>query len=590
MWQCGAFTHVFNVTGTTMNYLGLCLLWLAACLDIAVSESVSPHITILTADTLKTHTDSHAATLVAFHAPWCGHCKALAPKFDETAEKISHLFPTVSLATLDADSHKEVASQFQITGFPSLRWFVPGAAPIEYDSDRSVDAMVAWVSRQINVKAVDLSSVEVLDTFMGENAIAVLVGFPNAAVDAEEDHGLAEVLAKTFEFPVGMFEDDTVWEHLHEKFGIERDSDGDEDATVFMFREFDKVQPLLKYEDELDAPTIKKFVNVNILPHVVDFTEKVSKYIFASAVKKHVLLFSDKAYVPGDALYDVYHRNAVSTHGEILSIIVGDDAITNGISSFFSVAASDRPCIYGAEIIQGSAPIKYKGPTIHDDDTDDAFISTFFEEFGKGTLTKYVKSQDISEMDGGDTGVVQMNVETFSEIAASDRGFLVLFYSPGCGHCVAMHPIWDKLGKSFGKNTDIVIAKIDVVSNDLPPSMEITSFPTIKLFIPGKATVDFDGTRTVKAIRKFLNTHGFTPSNTAPLPISDTPVLDEMKGPLLSDETQDTPVLDEMKEPLLSDETQDTPVSDEVPALSTLVSGKIKDSVDSFESDMKSEL
>jgi hypothetical protein len=153
-----------------------------------------------------------------------------------------------------------------------------------------------------------------------------------------------------------------------------------------------------------------------------------------------------------------------------------------------------------------------------------------------------------------------------------------------------MHPIWDKLGKSFGKNTDIVIAKIDVVSNDLPPSMEITSFPTIKLFIPGKATVDFDGTRTVKAIRKFLNTHGFTPSNTAPLPISDTPVLDEMKGPLLSDETQDTPVLDEMKEPLLSDETQDTPVSDEVPALSTLVSGKIKDSVDSFESDMKSEL
>jgi protein disulfide-isomerase A1 len=581
----GALTPVFNVTGVMINYLCLSLLWFAACLDIAVCESVSSRVTILTADTLKTHTDTHAGTLVAFHAPWCGHCKALAPKFDETAEKIADLFPSVSLATLDADNYKEIASQFQITGFPSLRWFVPGATPIEYESDRSVDAMVAWVSRQMQVQAVDISSVEVLDTFMGDNAISVLVGFPNALADTDEDHDLPEVLAKTFEFPVGMFVDDTVWEHLHDKFGIEKDLHGDEDAVVFMFREFDKVQPFLKYEDVLDATTIKKFVNVNILPHVVDFTEKVSKYIFASTVKKHVLLFSDKAYAPGDALYDVYHRNAVSTHGEMLSIIVGDEEITNGISAFFSVASSDRPCIYGAEIMQGAAPVKYKGPTIHNDDTDDALISTFFEEFGRGTLSKYVKSQDVSEMDHGDSGVVQMNVETFSEIATSDRGFLVLFYSPGCGHCVAMHPIWDKLGKSFENNTDIVIAKIDVVSNDLPPTMDIKSFPTIKLFIPGKATVDFDGTRTAKAIRKFLNANGFTQNNSAPIPISDTPVSDEVPAKMEDSVMDEVPALSTLVPAKMEDS-----VSDEVPALNTLVPSKREDSIDSSISDVKSEL
>jgi thiol-disulfide isomerase/thioredoxin len=176
-------------------------------------------------------------------------------------------------------------------------------------------------------------------------------------------------------------------------------------------------------------------------------------------------------------------------------------------------------------------------------------------------------------------------VETFSEIATSDRGFLVLFYSPGCGHCVAMHPIWDKLGKSFENNTDIVIAKIDVVSNDLPPTMDIKSFPTIKLFIPGKATVDFDGTRTAKAIRKFLNANGFTQNNSAPIPISDTPVSDEVPAKMEDSVMDEVPALSTLVPAKMEDS-----VSDEVPALNTLVPSKREDSIDSSISDVKSEL
>ena len=39
--------------------------------------------------------------LVEFYAPWCGHCKQLAPHFDEAAKKLS-LNPNIIIAKVDS--------------------------------------------------------------------------------------------------------------------------------------------------------------------------------------------------------------------------------------------------------------------------------------------------------------------------------------------------------------------------------------------------------------------------------------------------------------------------------------------------------
>ena len=41
----------------------------------------------------------------------CGHCKKLAPEWEKAAKQLAGV---VKLGTLDADEHKEFASQFNI--------------------------------------------------------------------------------------------------------------------------------------------------------------------------------------------------------------------------------------------------------------------------------------------------------------------------------------------------------------------------------------------------------------------------------------------------------------------------------------------
>lgn len=61
--------------------------------------------------------------IVAFHAPWCGHCKNLAPAWAQAA---SELKGKVVIAALDATVHTASANKYEVRGFPTIKVFPAG--------------------------------------------------------------------------------------------------------------------------------------------------------------------------------------------------------------------------------------------------------------------------------------------------------------------------------------------------------------------------------------------------------------------------------------------------------------------------------
>ena len=55
--------------------------------------------------------DSSKDVLVEFYAPWCGHCKRLAPDYEKVAQAFVHE-AGVAIVKIDCDAHKGKCSHF----------------------------------------------------------------------------------------------------------------------------------------------------------------------------------------------------------------------------------------------------------------------------------------------------------------------------------------------------------------------------------------------------------------------------------------------------------------------------------------------
>jgi protein disulfide-isomerase A1 len=461
--------------------LVLCVLLGATMVSAAADEAV----VTLTEKDFDDFVKNTKLALIEFYAPWCGHCKALAPEYEKAAQELKGKDSGV-LAKVDCTTDREVCNKFEVQGFPTIKVFRnDGSTPADYDGPRKADGIVKFLARQSAPSVSELADVAAVKGFAPSDNIKI-VAFVAANGDIAGYTSTASALRNEFSFGVVKGNDAANTEYKVTA------------PAVVMFRDFD--DGAVTYTGDVnDKDALTSFIRAQSFPLVGEIgPENYAKYLERgfNFVWVFIDMDSDKqkqlieditpvakdfrnklSFVKLDGVKWAEHAKSFGLSGNTPGLVIEDRQKRKNF-----VWSEDKPLTAGD-------------------------LKPWVQGVLDGTIQPNVKSEPIPEKNDGPVKVIVGH--TYSDIVNDDsKDVLVEFYAPWCGHCKALTPKYEELGKMFADDPTVVIAKVDATANDTPA--EIQGFPTIILYPAGDKSngVPYEGERTAKGMFAFVNANG----------------------------------------------------------------------------------
>jgi len=79
---------------------------------------------------------------VEFYAPWCGHCKQIAPIWDKLGEKFADK-DDIIIAKMDSTANE--VEEVKVQSFPTLKYFPKDGSIVDYNGGRTLDDFIKFI-------------------------------------------------------------------------------------------------------------------------------------------------------------------------------------------------------------------------------------------------------------------------------------------------------------------------------------------------------------------------------------------------------------------------------------------------------------
>lgn len=192
---------------------------------------------------------SNYTSLVEFYAPWCGHCKNLAPTMKKVAKKLDGLVQVVTV-NCDLESNKPLCGEYEVKGFPTLKVFKPQKFDLLKDDTNS--------SKKVK-KVKGTLTRHVFEDYIGERKMSTIVDF---CISRIKNH--VKKVGNVNKF------------HKLDNLPLNR-------KPIIVFSKNDRISPVLKSMglDWLDTVQFFSIYNkkVTLLPEDSDFNKKYPQIV-----------------------------------------------------------------------------------------------------------------------------------------------------------------------------------------------------------------------------------------------------------------------------------------------------------------------
>nr|UMA82692.1 venom-related protein disulfide isomerase [Conus ebraeus] len=473
-------------------------------------------------DNFDDYIKEHPSVLVMFYAPWCGHCKKMKPGYTEAAQLIKDQEIPSVLAAVDATKHRKLAETYNIKGFPTLKYFKEGEFAFdvnERDKDKIIDFVKdpkepppppapepSW--EEVDSDVIHLNEENFKPTLKKRKHALIMFYAPWC--------GHCKKAKPEFMAAAAKFRDDGKVMFGAVDCTTQQGVCSAHDVTGYpTFKYFNYNKNSQKYMGGREENDFVNFMRDPLSPSPSPPTASTKpEEDWADIPGKDLIGFLTKdtfdSFVlsQGSVLVMFYApwcghcKRMKPAFGQAASVIVEEKlGALAAVDATIEQQLADRFEIRGYPTLKyfrdGKYAFEYSGGRTADD-----FIAFLRNPDAPPTIpSPEPQWSDIV------SDVHHLTDTSFDEFIAANKKTLVMFYSPGCGHCKKMKPDYMTAATRLKEKVpDARLAAVDATKfKDLAHKYHIKGYPTLKYFEDGAFKADYKSGRSAEDLVEFFS-------------------------------------------------------------------------------------